>query len=34
MINFLLGILLGFTIGYPIGLWAVEYTRKFNERQE
>ena len=34
MINFLWGVLLGFIVGYPLGLWAVDYTRRFNERQK
>jgi hypothetical protein len=34
MINFVLGLALGFLIGYPMGLWAIDYTRRFNERQE
>jgi hypothetical protein len=34
MINFVLGLALGFLVGYPMGLWAIDYTRRFNERQE
>lgn len=34
MIQFLSGVLLGFIIGYPLGLWAIGYTRRFNEREE
>lgn len=34
MIQFLSGVLLGFIIGYPLGLWAMDYTRRFYERQE
>lgn len=34
MINFLFGFMLGFIIGYPLGLWAIDYTRRFNERQK
>ena len=34
MINFLWGVLLGFIVGYPLGLWAIDYTRRFNERQK
>jgi hypothetical protein len=34
MIQFLFGLMLGFIIGYPMGLWAIDYTRRFNERQE
>ena len=34
MIQFLVGISLGFLIGYPLGLWAMDYTRRFREREE
>jgi hypothetical protein len=34
MIQFLFGVLLGFVIGYPMGLWAIDYTRRFHERQK
>ena len=34
MINFLWGVLLGFIVGYPLGLWAIDYTRRFDERQK
>ena len=34
MTQFLFGLMLGFIIGYPMGLWAVDYTRRFNERQK
>lgn len=33
MINFLYGTLVGFIIGYPLGLWAIEYTNKYNARK-
>jgi hypothetical protein len=32
MLEFLSGVLLGFIVGYPLGLWAIDYTRKHNER--
>lgn len=34
MIQFLFGVMFGFIIGYPLGLWAIDYTRRFNERQK
>lgn len=34
MLTFISGVALGFIIGYPLGLWAIDYTRKFNERQK
>ena len=34
MLTFLCGLALGFLIGYPLGLWAIDYTRRFNERQK
>ena len=34
MIQFLYGVMLGFILGYPLGLWAINYTRRNNERQE
>jgi biotin transporter BioY len=34
MIQFLFGVMLGFVVGYPLGLWAIGYTRRQNERQE
>jgi hypothetical protein len=34
MIQFFAGLALGFLVGYPMGLWAIDYTRRFNERQE
>lgn len=34
MIQFLFGVMLGFIVGYPLGLWAIDYTRRQNERQE
>jgi hypothetical protein len=34
MIQFIIGVAVGFLVGYPLGLWAIDYTRRFNERQE
>jgi len=34
MISFLYGVMFGFIIGYPMGLWAIDYTRRHDERQE
>ena len=34
MLQFLLGLSIGFLIGYPLGLWAIGYTRRFNEREK
>jgi Na+/glutamate symporter len=34
MIQFLFGLMIGFIVGYPLGLWAIDYTRRHNERQE
>jgi hypothetical protein len=34
MIQFMCGLLVGFLIGYPLGLWAIDYTRRFNEREK
>jgi len=34
MLSFIAGLALGFLVGYPLGLWAIDYTRKFNEREK
>jgi hypothetical protein len=34
MTQFLFGVMFGFIVGYPLGLWAIDYTRRHNERQE
>jgi hypothetical protein len=32
MVSFLFGVMTGFVIGYPLGLWAIDYTRRHNGR--
>ena len=32
MTSFLFGLLIGFIVGYPLGLWAIDYTRRHDER--
>lgn len=32
MIEFLFGSLFGLSVGYPLGLWAIDYTRRNNDR--
>ncbi len=32
MTSFLFGTLFGFIVGYPLGLWAIDYTRRNDER--
>ena len=34
VIEFLFGVMIGFVTGYPLGLWAMDYTRRYNERQK